>query len=44
MVQSTCPVHMAIKGNEEADKAIDMPGINTIRLSYTDYYWPSGES
>ena len=34
--------HIGIKGNEEADKAakqaIDMPGMTTTRLPYTDYY------
>ena len=38
------PAHIGtIKGNEEADKAekqtIDMPGMTTKRLSYTDYYY-----
>ena len=36
------PSHIEIKGNEETGKAakqvIDMPGIATIRLPYTDYY------
>ena len=36
------PAHIEIKGNEEADKAekqaIDMPGMTTSRLPYTDYY------
>ena len=31
--------HMRIKGNKEAAKeALDMPGVITTRLSYTDYY------
>ena len=34
--------HMGIKVNKEADKsakeAIYVPGMTTIRLSYTDYY------
>ena len=36
------PAHIGIKGNEETDKvakqAIDMPGMTTTRLFYTDYY------
>ena len=35
------PAHIEIKGNEEADKrakhAIDMSGMTTTRLPYTDY-------
>ena len=34
--------HIGIEWNEEADKeakqAIDVPGMTTMRLSYTDYY------
>ena len=34
--------HTGIKGNEETEKAakqaIDMPGLTTSRLLYTDYY------
>ena len=36
------PAHTGIKGNEEADKAakqaIDLQGMTTTRLPYTDYY------
>ena len=35
------PAHIKGKGNEEADKAakqaIDIPGMTTTRLPYTDY-------
>ena len=35
------PAHIRVKGNEEADKAakqaIDMSGMTTTRLPYTDY-------
>ena len=36
------PTYIRIKGNEEAEKAtkqeIDIPGITTTKLHYSDYY------
>ena len=30
--------HIGVKGNKVAKQAIDIPGMTTTRLSYTDYY------
>ena len=32
------PAHIGVKGNEEAKQAIDIPGMTTTRLLYSDYY------
>ena len=38
------PIHIGIERSEEEAKAIDMSGMTTTRLPYTDYYLNSGKS